>query len=185
MIGTVFPSNGTVTHPRKLGAGAACVPLDPSLVPTCSQAGEWTGSQILVDVRLDLRPFCWNVHLIWQYFVDRRKVNDPVNNRSLMMYFSLHIIYAHSNREFCDMNRCGTPRVSQNPVARYTVCIFISRELRTRALRGTRRGLLEGRDKIVIHRTSANEATQYTGNWAWTFRLVTRSSDYFPSRAKR
>ena len=66
-------------------------------------------------------------------------------------------------------------------------CIFISRELRTRTLQG-RRALLEGRDKIVIHRTSANEATQYTGNWAWTFRLVTRSSDhadYFPSRAKR
>ena len=55
----------------------------------------------------------------------------------------------------------------------------LASELRTCALQG-RRGLLEGQDKIVIYRTSVNEATQYTGNWAWTFRFFTRSSDYKP-----
>ena len=101
-----------------------------------------------------------------------------------MMYFCLRIIYARSNQEVCDMNRCRTSQVSQNPVHdRYAYSL--ARELRTRALQ-SRRGLLEGRDKIVIHQTSANEATQYTGNWAWTFRIpVTRSSDYYQSRAKR
>ena len=82
--GTVFPSNGTVMHPRELGARAARVPLDPSLVPTCSQAGEWTDLQ---NLRRDRRPFCWNVRLIWQYFVDRRKANAWT--WSLMMDFLL------------------------------------------------------------------------------------------------
>ena len=167
--------------PESSGTGAACVPLDRSRMPTYSRAAEWIESQILVDVCLDLCPFCWNVHLIWQYFVDRRKVNAWT--WLLMMYIYLHIVYAHSNREFCDMNHCRTSRVSWNTVARQ-VCMFISRELRTRALQGRRR-LLEGRDKIVIHRTSANEATQYTGNWDWTFWWLMGSSDYFPSRAKR
>ena len=61
---------------------------------------EWIESQILVDICLDLRPFCWNVHLIWQYFVDSRKANAWT--WLLMMYFYSHIVYAHSNREFCD-----------------------------------------------------------------------------------
>ena len=61
--------------PESSGTEAACVPLDRSLVPTYSRAVEWIESEILVDVCLNLRPFCWNVHLIWQYFVDRRKVN--------------------------------------------------------------------------------------------------------------
>ena len=55
----------------------------------------------------------------------------------------------------------------------------------TCALLQGRRRQLEGRDKIVIHRTvSANQATQYIGNWAWTFRWVPGSSDYFPSHTK-
>ena len=121
--GTVFPSNGTVTHPQELGARAARVPLDPSLVPTCSQAGEWTDLQ---NLRRDRRPFCWNVRLIWQYFVDRRKANAWT--WSLMMDFLLTcqlMSYARSNREFCNMNCWGTSRISRNPVARY-ICIFSS-----------------------------------------------------------
>ena len=53
--------------PESSGTGAACVPLDRSLMPTYSRAVEWIESQILVDVCSDLRPFCWNVHFIWQF----------------------------------------------------------------------------------------------------------------------
>ena len=79
MKGTVFPSHGTVTHPRKLGDSQYRSCLRPAgqvaYMPTYSRAAEWNASKIIVDVCVDLHAFCWNVHLIWQYFVDRRKVN--------------------------------------------------------------------------------------------------------------
>ena len=73
--------------PESSGTGAVCVPLDRSRMPTYSRAAEWNASKIIVDVCVDLCPFCWNVHLIWQYFVDRRKVNAWA--WLLMMYFRL------------------------------------------------------------------------------------------------
>ena len=110
--------------PESSGTRAAYDLLDRSRMPTYSRAAEWNASKIIVYICVDLQPFCWNVHLIWQYFVDRRKVN--VWAWLLMMYFrTLHIDYGHSNREFCDMNHCRTARVSRNTVARQ-VCIFIS-----------------------------------------------------------
>ena len=66
------------------------------------------------------------------------------------------------------MNRCGTSRVSRNPVHDKHAYSLARNYANAHALQG-RRGLPEGRDKIVIHRTSANEANQYTGNRAWTF----------------
>ena len=72
--------------PESSGTRAAYDPLDRSRMPTYSRAAEWNALKIIVDVCVDLHPFCWNVHLIWQYFVDRRKVNAWA--WLLMMYFS-------------------------------------------------------------------------------------------------
>ena len=159
--------------PESSGTGAACIPLDRSRMPTYSRAAEWNASKIIVNVCVDLCPFCWNVHLIWQYFVDRRKVNAWA--WLLMMYFSYILFMAIQIVNFVTWITAELHEFHEiQSHDRYAYSL--ARELRTCALQGRRR-LLEGRDKIVIHRTSANKATQYTGNWAWTFRLVTRSSD--------
>ena len=172
--------NGPYSHrmaqwrtPESSGTRAACDPLDRSRMPTYSRAAEWNASKIIVDVCVDLRPFCWNVHLIWHYFVDRRKVNAWA--WLLMMYFSYISFMAIQIVNFVTWITAELHEFHEiQSHDRYAYSL--ARELRTCALQGRRR-LPEGRDTIVIHRTSANKATQYTGNWAWTFRLVTRSSD--------
>ena len=73
-------------------------------------------------------------------------------------------------------SHCRTLWVSQNTVAQCRYA-YLSHE--------GRRRLLEGREKIAVHQNSPHQATQYIGNWAWTFRWVTGSPDYFQSQTKQ
>ena len=97
--------------------GWSCLCPARSVASTNLLASGWMNG--LTNLCRDRRPFCWNVRLIWQYFVDRRKANAWT--WSLMMDFLLTcqlMSYASSNREFCNMNCWGTSRISRNPVAR-------------------------------------------------------------------
>ena len=101
----------------KLGDRSWLRPTGPSRwCPPTRVLVEWIESQILVDVCSGLRPFCRNIHMIWQYFVDRMKVNAWT--WSLMIYFYLHTVNADSVVNFVTRSHCRTSRVSRNTVAR-------------------------------------------------------------------
>ena len=79
------------------------------------------------------------------------------------------------------MNLCRTSLILRNPVHDRHAYSLV-RELRTCALQG-RRGMPEGPDKIVLYRTSANEATQYTGNCGRDIPISYEKLRLYPSRA--
>ena len=162
--------------PESSGTGAGCVPLDRTLMPTLNELNRKSSSmfaQISVHFA-EMSIWFGNILLTewkWMREIDHR-----------WSIFYLHTIYAQSVVKFVTWSHCRTSWVDEiQSHDRYAYSLAMNY---ARALLQGRRETARG-PSIIIHRTSANQATQYTGNWAWTFRLVTRSSDHFSSRAKQ
>ena len=173
--GAVFPTGGRVTHPLiaqgKEPIASHWTGRDVHLL-TCSWA-MWIANacRCSLGYAILLHKSLW-FDILWVEWKWKHSLYY-----SATIQFHLPNILCTFRSEICDLQNI----VRFTKYSRTITCIFHEPWITHATLLQERRRLLEGRKKIVIHRTSRNRPLKLLHiNKSCTLRWVTGSSDYFP-----